>query len=273
MIETEKRNPKTTHIDKADTMTMLRLINDENRRSVEAVDEALGEVAKAVDLAAAALAAGGRIIYAGAGTSGRLAVQDAAECPPTFGVDYNTVVAVIAGGDGAVFHAVEQVEDSAEAGRNDLIAKKLTAADCVVGISASGNAEYVASALRYAKELGCRTVAISSNRLCVIGGIADVFVFTDTGAEVITGSTRMKAGNAQKMVLNMISTGAMIKTGKVYENLMINLRPTNRKLRQRMIGIVRDISGVDEAEALAALEANGFVIREAVKSLEEKSAK
>ena len=267
MLETEKRNPATTHIDTADTATMLRMMQDANRRSVDAVGEALDAVAKAVDAAAEALAKGGRIIYVGAGTSGRLAVQDAAECPPTFGVDYETVVAIIAGGEKAVFRAVEQVEDSAEAGRGDLIAKNLESKDFIVGISASGNAPYVASALAYAHETGCRTAAISSNRECRLAELAEILIFTDTGPEVITGSTRLKAGNAQKMVLNMISTCAMVKTGKVCENLMVNLRPTNQKLRKRMIGIVRDLAGVDEDAALAALEANGFVIRDAVSAL------
>lgn len=267
MLETEKRNLATTHIDQADTATMLRMMQDANRRSVDAVGEALDAIAKAIDVAAEALRKGGRIIYVGAGTSGRLAVQDAAECPPTFGVDYDTVVALIAGGEKAVFRAVEQVEDSIEAGRGDLVAKNLQAKDFVVGISASGNAPYVASALAYAREVGCRTAAISSNRECRLADVADIFVFTDTGPEVITGSTRLKAGNAQKMVLNMISTCAMVKTGKVCENLMVNLRPTNQKLRKRMIGIVRDLAGVGEDAAVAALEAHGFVIRDAVSAL------
>lgn len=273
MLETEKRNPATTHIDTADTATMLRMMQDANRRSVDAVGEALAAVAMAVDAAAEALSKGGRIIYVGAGTSGRLAVQDAAECPPTFGVDYDTVVAVMAGGEKAVFRAVENVEDSVEAGRGDLLAKNLQGKDFVVGISASGNAPYVASALAYAREVGCRTAATSSNRDCLLADIADIFIFTDTGPEVITGSTRLKAGNAQKMVLNMISTGAMVKTGKVCENLMVNLRPTNRKLRNRMIGIVRDLAGVGEDAALSALESHGFVIREAVSALRKGEGK
>ena len=252
---------------------MLRMMQDANRRSVEAVGEALDAVARAVDAAAAALAAGGRILYVGAGTSGRLAVQDAAECPPTFGVSPETVVALIAGGPDAVFRAAEQVEDSAEAGRRDLAARNLSQNDFVVGISASGNAAYVAAALAFARETGCRTAAIASNRECRLAEVADIFIFTDTGPEVITGSTRLKAGNAQKMVLNMISTGAMVKTGKVYENLMVNLRPTNAKLRRRMIGIVRDISGVGEEAALAALEGNGFVIRDVVAALRKDRPK
>ncbi len=266
-LSTERRNPATTHIDRADTDEMVRMMQEANRRSVDAVGEALGAIGKAVDAATEALARGGRIIYAGAGTSGRLAVQDAAECPPTFGVDPGTVVALLAGGREAVFHAVEQVEDSAEAGRADIAALNPSPADLVVGVSASGNAPYVAAALACARERGCRTAAIASNRECRLAEIADIFVFTDTGPEVITGSTRLKAGNAQKMVLNMISTCAMVKTGKVYENLMVNLRPTNAKLRRRMIGIVRDIANADEEAALAALDANGFVIRDAIDAI------
>ena len=201
------------------------------------------------------------MIYVGAGTSGRIAVMDAAECPPTFGVDYNTVITVMAGGRDAMFRAAENVEDSAEAGRGDLLEKEPTARDVVMGISASGNAEYVVSALRTAKELGCVTVSLSSNESCKIGDIADIPIFVNTGAEVISGSTRMKAGNSQKFVLNMITTCAMAKTGKVYENLMINLRPTNIKLKQRMVGIVAEICEVSDEKALELLENHNFSIR------------
>ncbi len=264
---TEQRNPATTHIDRAGTAEMLLMMQEANRRSVDAVGEALGAIGEAVDAAADALARGGRIIYAGAGTSGRLAVQDAAECPPTFGVDPGPVVALVARGREAVFHAVEQVEDSAGAGRDDIAALNPSPADFVVGVSASGNAPYVAAALAFARERGCRTAAIASNRECRIADVADIFIFTDTGPEVITGSTRLKAGNAQKMALNMISTCAMVKTGKVYGNLMVNLRPTNAKLRRRMVSIVQDIAGADEDAALAALESNGFDIRAAVAAI------
>lgn len=267
---TEIRNPRTKHIDKMDAISMVRIINDENARSVEAVGGAIGAIAQAIHLVADGLERGGRLIYIGAGTSGRLAVQDAAECPPTYGVDYDTVIANIAGGDGAVFRAVEQVEDSAEAGRADLAERGLRAEDVVMGISASGNAAYVYSALEYAKELGCRTISLSSNRHCRIHTISDVAIYVDTGAEVVTGSTRMKAGNAQKMVMNMITTCAMVKTGKVYENLMINLRPTNVKLKGRMVGIVQDISGVDSEEALKLLEENDFSIRAAIEAFARK---
>ncbi|MBE6560328.1 MAG: N-acetylmuramic acid 6-phosphate etherase [Ruminococcaceae bacterium] len=261
---TEARNAKTTHIDQASTAEMLRMISEENMNSVRAVDAALDQIAPVVDAAAASLARGGRIVYIGCGTSGRIAVADAAECPPTYGVDYNTVIAIIAGGEKTLVRAAEGEEDSAEKGREDLLARNVTADDIVIGISASGNAAYVASALKTAREIGCVTASLSSNPDCLIGRIADYPITADTGAEVITGSTRMKAGNAQKMILNMISTCAMVKTGKVYENLMINLRPTNIKLRARMISIVSDICGTDAAASEALLEANNFVIRDAV---------
>lgn len=266
MTTTESRNPDTMHIDRADTATMLRLIQDGNRRSVDAVEEALSDVAVAVDAVADAIGRGGRLIYLGAGTSGRLAVLDAAECPPTYGTDPGTVVALIAGGPSALVHASENAEDSAEAGRRDVLALAPGVNDVVMGVSASGNASYVTEGLRAAKERGARTVSLSSNRDCAIARIADIPIVTETGAEVVAGSTRMKAGNAQKMVLNMITTCAMIKTGKVYENVMINLRPTNAKLRRRMIGIVEDLGGVGADEAERLLEENGFRLRPAIEA-------
>ena len=261
MSRTEKRNPKTTHFSKESTVSMLNIINEENMNSVRAVGDAVEDIAKAVDAVTEAFLSGGRLIYVGAGTSGRIAVMDAAECPPTFGVDYDTVITVMAGGKDAMFRAAEGAEDSEELGRVDLLMKNPTKLDVVMGISASGNAEYVASALRTAKDMGCVTVSLSSNEDCKIGNIADIPIFVNTGAEVISGSTRMKAGNSQKFVLNMITTCAMAKTGKVYENLMINLRPTNKKLRQRMIGIVAEICEVSEERALVLLEEHDFSIR------------
>ena len=261
MSNTEKRNPRTTHFSSETTLDMVKIINEENMNSVLAVGEALPDIAKAIDAVAEAFTLGGRLIYVGAGTSGRMAVMDAAECPPTYGVDYNTVITVMAGGRDAMFRAVENVEDSAEEGRADLLARDLTERDVVMGISASGNAEYVASAMQCAKEHGCVTVSLASNKECRIAEIADIPIFVNTGAEVITGSTRMKAGNSQKFVLNMITTCAMVKTGKVYENLMINLRPTNKKLRKRMIGIVSEICEVTDEEAERLLTEHGFVIR------------
>ena len=265
MLKTEMRNPNTTHVDKMNTADILRIMNEENMNAVRAVGECINEIATATDLIASAFAKGGRLFYVGAGTSGRLGVIDAAECPPTFGVDYDKVIGVIAGGKDAMFKANEGGEDSAEAAVSDLKAHSLKVEDVVVGISAAGGAAYVAGALEYAKSTGCATVSITSNEGTKITQIADISIVTDTGAEVITGSTRLKAGTAQKLVLNMLSTAAMVKSGYVYENLMINLKPTNVKLRGRMVRIVCDIKGCTESEAEARLENSNWCIREAVK--------
>ena len=267
MKSTEMRNPKTKHIDKASTLEMLRLINDENRRSVEAVGEAIDSIAAAVDCITEAIRNGGRLIYVGAGTSGRLASADAAECPPTYGVDYNTVIAVVAGGESALVRAAENIEDRGDEGVRALKEVSLCEKDVVMGISASGDAKFVASGMEYAKSLGCKTVSLSSNADALIGKLADHPIFCDTGAEVITGSTRMKAGNAQKMVMNMITTSVMIKLGKVYENMMINLKPTNTKLRDRMVRIVLEIiPEISYTDAERLLSDNGFFIPSAVEA-------
>ena len=260
------RNPATTHIDRMTTAEMAACIQRENENAAHAVGEALPAIEKACDCIAERLACGGRLIYIGAGSSGRLGVLDAVECPPTYGVPQSMVTGIIAGGPKCMFQAAEREEDSAENGVRDLQAQNLTAKDTVVGISAAGNAAYVVSALNAAKEIGCVTISLSSNPESRIGAIADIPIFVDSGPEVVTGSTRMKAGNTQKMVLNMISTCAMVKTGKVYENLMINLQPTNTKLRQRVIGIVSQICEVDEETALQFLEENEFVIRDALRA-------
>ena len=264
MLKTEMRNPKTVYIDKMTTLEMVRVMNEENAVAVEAVGAALPEVARAVDVVSEALMNGGRLIYMGAGTSGRLGVIDAAECPPTFGVSPELVVGIIAGGERCMFRAAESQEDDAAHGVADLKEKKLTSRDVVVGISAAGGAAYVIGALEYAKSLGCVTVGLTSNADTPLDKTADISIVTDTGAEVITGSTRLKAGTAQKLVLNMISTCAMVKCGHVYENLMINLRPTNQKLRSRMVRIVAAILDVDEQTATARLDANEWNIRRAV---------
>jgi N-acetylmuramic acid 6-phosphate etherase len=214
---------------------------------------------------------GGRLFYIGCGTSGRLGVLDASECPPTYGVSKDVVIGIIAGGDYALRNAIEKVEDNYENGQNDLKAFDITQNDSVVGISVAGGAQYVIGALEYAKDCGALTIALTSNPDSKIAKVSDIEIFTDTGAEVITGSTRMKAGSAHKMVLNMISTAVMVKEGHVYENMMINLKPSNIKLKNRMIGIVKDITGVDENEALLLLENNDFVIRKAIEGYENKS--
>ena len=264
MLKTEQRNPKTMNIDKMDTVSMLNIINEENMVAVKAVGNQTANIAKAVDAVAAALADGGRLFYVGAGTSGRLGVADAAECPPTFGVDSGMIVGIIAGGATSMVKASEGQEDDANAGMNDLKAYNLCKKDVVMGISAAGGAAYVVSAIKYAKSLGCVTVGLTSNEGSPVDKESDISICTDTGAEVVTGSTRMKAGTAQKLVLNMISTGAMIKNGYVYENMMINLKPSNIKLRKRMIGIVCEIKKCDEAEAEKLLEMADWSIRKAV---------
>lgn len=268
MLKTEMRNEKTMHIDTMSTEDMLSVIQEENMNAVKAVGAQIKNIALAVDKINEAFAKGGRLIYLGAGTSGRLGVLDASECPPTFGVSPDTVVGIIAGGDKALRKASEGAEDSGEAGISDLKNIGLNSNDVVCGISAAGGAEYVVQALLYAKSLGCTTIGITSNEGTKLDETADISIVTDTGAEVVTGSTRMKAGTAQKLVLNMLSTGAMIKSGKVYENLMINLSAKNDKLIKRMIRIVSDIKKIPEEEAEKLLEKSDWNIRKAV-SMEE----
>ena len=264
MLKTEMRNPKTKHLDKMNTAEMLKIMNEENMNAVNAVGECIGDITLAVDAVSEAFSNDGRLFYVGAGTSGRLGIIDAAECPPTFGVGYDKVIGIIAGGRDAMFRANEGGEDSAEAAVEDLSKYSLAKNDVVVGISAAGGAAYVASALEYAKGIGCVTIAITSNAGTKITQIADISIATDTGAEVVTGSTRLKAGTAQKLVLNMISTCAMVKSGYVYENLMINLKPTNVKLRGRMIRIVSDIMEISETEAEKRLDNANWNIKAAV---------
>lgn len=264
ILKTEMRNPSTTNIDRMTTAKMLELIQKENENAVIAVRNALDKIEIACDIIAEKLSRGGRLIYVGAGTSGRLGVLDASECPPTFGVPRDMVIGIIAGGEKCMFQAAEGAEDDYENGIKDLKDNHLTKKDVVVGISASGNAQYIIGALNYASELGCETIGITSNENTLITKCAKVSIVSDTGAEVITGSTRMKAGTAQKIILNMLSTVAMIKLGNVYENMMINLRPTNDKLRLRMIRIVTEIIGVSEEEAIKLLEQSDWDIRTAV---------
>ena len=267
MLETEMRNPATTHIDQADTIGMLEMLNAENFKAVEAVQQALPAIAAAVERAAQALRDGGRIIYVGAGTSGRLGVLDAAECPPTFGVSRDTVIGLIAGGEQCMVAAGESAEDDETAGARDIDNVQTGSRDFVLGISAAGNAAYVAGALERANSLGAATASLTCNPVCRLCEIAGLSIVTRTGPEAITGSTRLKAGTAQKLVLNMISTGAMVKTGKVYENLMINVRPVNQKLRERCIRIICELTGADAPAAEEALDKANGDIKEAAKAL------
>ena len=264
ILKTEMRNPNTTNIDCMTTAEMLDCIQKENENAVLSVRKALGKIEIACDVIAKKLSQGGRLIYIGAGTSGRLGVLDATECPPTFGVPRDMVIGIIAGGEKCMFQAAEGEEDNYKSGIKDLKDKQLTNNDVVVGISAAGNAQYVIGALDYANELGCETIGITSNEDTLITKSAKISIITDTGAEVITGSTRMKAGTAQKIILNMLSTVAMIKLGNVYENMMINLRPTNDKLTLRMIRIVTEITGATEQEAKKLLEESDWNIKTAV---------
>ena len=264
ILKTEMRNPNSTNVDRMTTAEMLDCIQKENENAVLSVGKVLGEIEIACDVIAEKLSQGGRLIYIGAGTSGRLGVLDAAECPPTFGVPKDMVVGIIAGGEKCMFQAAEAAEDNYESGVKDLKDRHLTKNDVVVGISAAGNAQYIVGALDYANVLGCETIGITSNEDTLITKCAKILILADTGAEVITGSTRMKAGTAQKIILNMLSTVAMIKLGHVYENMMINLRPTNDKLRQRMVRIVTEIIGVNEEEARDLLERSNWNIRAAV---------
>ncbi len=273
ILKTEMRNNSTTNIDRMTTAEMLACIQRENENAVFSVRNALGKIEIACDIIAEKLSQGGRLIYVGAGTSGRLGVLDASECPPTFGVPRDMVIGIIAGGEKCMFQAAEGEEDNYKSGIKDLKDKSLTKNDVVVGISAAGNAQYVIGAIDYANELGCETIGITSNDDTLITKSAKVSIITDTGAEVITGSTRMKAGTAQKIILNMLSTVAMIKLGNVYENMMINLRPTNDKLTLRMIRIVTEIIGANEEEAKSLLEESDWNIRAAVQKHDKNTTK
>ncbi len=269
MLKTEMRNPRTMNISEMSTLDMLKIINDENVNVISAIDKALPQIEKACDAVADAIANGGKVYYLGSGTSGRLAVCDAAECPPTFGVPYDLFNGIIAGGEKCMFKAAENAEDDPVMSVDELKKRSFCKDDILIGLSASGSAAYVISALEYAKKLGAVTVAITNNPETAMGKAADIEICADTGPEVITGSTRMKAGTAQKIILNMLSTVSMVRCGYVYENLMINLRPTNKKLKNRMIGIVTDILSCDRERAESLLEANEWSIRRAIQNEKE----
>lgn len=253
-IATEQRNPNTMNIDTLSTLDMVKLINQEDHRVADAVGEVTDKIAQAVDVIAEKLAAGGRLIYCGAGTSGRLGILDAVECPPTYSTDPETVQALMAGGYGAIFKAVEGAEDSKELGVQDMQNIHFGPKDVLVGIAASGRTPYVRGCMEYAKQLGAPTVAVTCCPGSELDQFADIGIAPAPGPEVVTGSTRMKSGTAQKMVLNMLSTGAMIKLGKVYGNLMVDVKPSNEKLIRRCVTIVCSAAECTEAEATKALE-------------------
>ncbi|MGB9779544.1 N-acetylmuramic acid 6-phosphate etherase [Caldanaerobacter sp.] len=243
---TEGRNPNTMDIDRLSTVDMLKKINEEDKKVPLAVEKVIPSIAEAIDRIVPRMKKGGRLIYVGAGTSGRIGILDASECPPTFGVDPGLVVGIIAGGDSAIRNAIESAEDDVEGGRQDLVNIGLTERDSVVGISASGRTPYVIGALKYAKEVGALTIGLFCNENKNVENIVDVMITPIVGPEVIMGSTRMKAGTAQKLVLNMISTGVMIKLGKVYSNLMVDLQASNEKLRERARRMVKLATGAKE---------------------------
>jgi N-acetylmuramic acid 6-phosphate etherase len=255
LYTTEQRNDASTDIDTKDSLEILRIINGEDKKVPLAVEKVLPEIAALVDDIVAAFQQGGRLIYIGAGTSGRLGVLDASECPPTFGVGADMVQGLIAGGREALTRSVEDAED--RAGDGDLRKIGFNGGDVLVGITASGQAPYVLGALEYARELGAVSGAISCNRDSKTFPLVKHRLYVDVGPEVITGSTRMKSGTAQKLILNMLSTASMIRLGKVYKNLMVDLRPVNRKLVLRSVRLIRELTGCSAERAEAALEASG----------------
>lgn len=259
-LETEQQNQKSLKIDRVDTIEILKMMNDEDSTVSKSVRKEIITISKIVDLTYTSLKNGGRLFYIGAGTSGRLGVLDASECPPTFGVSYELVQGVIAGGEKAILKAQEGMEDKPEEGKRDLFNRNLTSNDIVIGIAASGRTPYVTGALNYAKEIGASSASISCVSNAKISEAADIALEIVTGPEILTGSTRLKAGTAQKMVLNMITTSVMIKLGKVYQNYMVDLQPTNRKLVSRAQEMIQDITGVNQSRAKELYEAaNGHV--------------
>ena len=263
-LTTETRNPESMDLDEMSPLELVQLMNQEDRHVVEAVKEVLPEIAKAVEFATETLKKEGRIFYIGAGTSGRLGVLDAAECPPTFGVSPDRVIGLIAGGESAFLKAVEGAEDSRELCREELEKYHVCDKDLVIGLAASGRTPYVIYGLRYAKSIGCRTIAIACNKDSDIGREADVKIEAVTGPEVLTGSTRLKAGTAQKMILNMISTGSMVGIGKAYQNLMVDVQKTNEKLEVRAQNITMEATGCDREEAIRMLEKAGGDVKTAI---------
>lgn len=264
---TECRNPATENIDLLPTLDMLRLINREDQKVALAVETQLPQIARAVDESCVRMGRGGRLFYCGAGTSGRIGVLDASECPPTYNVPPDLVQALIAGGESAVFTAVEGAEDDRAACGRELKARGFGPNDVLVGIAASGTTPYVLGGLAYAQRLGALTIGISCNEGSPVARACQIAVTPVVGPEVITGSTRMKAGTAQKLVLNMLSTGVMVRLGKVYGNLMVDLQVSNSKLADRARRIVAEAADVDEATAARALERCGGEVKTAIVQL------
>lgn len=269
-LVTEERNARTMDLDLLETVELVDRMQAEDLEAANGVRNVVPQIAKAVDVIAERLKSGGRMIYFGAGTSGRLGVLDATECSPTFGVDADFVQAYIAGGKEAMFRSFEDAEDSKELGATDAASAAITEKDVVVGITASGRTPYVVGALTAAKEKGAATIAVVNNPNSPLATVADVMIAAVVGPEALTGSTRMKAGTAQKMVLNLLSTCTMVKLGKVYENLMVDLRPTNEKLRERAVSIISIIGDVPRHLAEGALVASHDRCKTAILMIKRK---
>lgn len=264
-LSTEQVNEQSKNLDILSPLEAAKLMNQMDRGAADAVEQALPQIAEAVEKIAARMRAGGRLIYIGAGTSGRLGVLDASECPPTFGVDENLVVGLIAGGDWALRHAVERAEDKPELAVEALKGIGFCEKDCLVGISASGYAPYCVGGLDYARSLGALTIGLSCNRGAIQSQHADIAIEMPTGAEILSGSTRLRAGTATKMALNMLTTLTMVQLGKVYGNLMVDMKPSNQKLQDRAIRIVQKALDIeDKAEADALLESAGRDVKTAI---------
>lgn len=266
-ILTEQSNIATQNIDVSSSLEIVNLINNEDKKVAFAVQSCATELAKAIDLISESFLNGGNLLYFGAGTSGRLGILDASECPPTFGVDKNFVRGYIAGGDLAMRNAIEGAEDDYEQGVSDLTNSGAKLGDVVVGISASGNPKWLLGVLEKAKNMGIRTIGVVCNPEAKVKSIVDIFICTQVGQEAITGSSRMKAGTAQKMVLNILSTGSMVKIGKTYKNFMIDVQPTNEKLKDRAVRIVAEIANTDKVVAQKALELTNYDVKVAVTML------
>ena len=263
-LTTEARNEATKKIDQVSTLEMVTLINQEDQKVAQAIEKVLPQIAAAIDAAAERFKKGGRLIYCGAGTSGRLGALDAIELTPTYSVSPERAFGILAGGEKAMYQAIEGAEDSKELAIEDLTQHQLTARDVVIAIAASGRTPYAVSAIEYGKKVGALTISVTCNNQSPMNQLAEIGIAPIVGPEVITGSTRMKAGSAQKMVLNMFSTGIMVKVGNIYQNLMVNVQPTNEKLMQRATNIIKEAAEIEESQAKEYLEAAQLEVAPAI---------
>ncbi|HDU2613727.1 TPA: N-acetylmuramic acid 6-phosphate etherase [Enterococcus faecalis] len=263
-LTTEARNEATKKIDQVSTLEMVTLINQEDQKVAQAIEKVLPQIAAAIDAAAERFKKRGRLIYCGAGTSGRLGALDAIELTPTYSVSPERAFGILAGGEKAMYQAIEGTEDSKELAIEDLTQHQLTARDVVIAIAASGRTPYAVSAIEYGKKVGALTISVTCNNQSPMNQLAEIGIAPIVGPEVITGSTRMKAGSAQKMVLNMFSTGIMVKVGNIYQNLMVNVQPTNEKLMQRATNIIKEAAEIEESQAKEYLEAAQLEVAPAI---------